>query len=83
LGQPVLYSPLLGNGKGARFEVIGRSGSFYWIQRNNINRFHKHTAQKNESKRFSFEVFDARLNQINEIPYQLSDHGNERIFNCR
>jgi hypothetical protein len=71
--QPVLYSPLLGNGKGTRFEVIGRSGNFYWIQRNIINRFNKHTAQKTETRRFSFEVFDARLNQVNEIPYQLSD----------
>ena len=31
--QKVLYSPFIGNESATRFEVIGKAGNYYWVQK--------------------------------------------------
>lgn len=72
--QTVLYSPLTATASGARFEVVGKAGNFYWIQKSKkASRPKKQIAPWIENNAFSFEVYDARLNRVAIIPYTISD----------
>lgn len=72
--QSVLYSSLVSNDVNTRFEVIGKTGNFYWVYKSKRNlSFKKGAAPWPPEKDFSFEVYDGRLNHVKEIPYRLSD----------
>src|SRR5689334_24542543 len=71
--QSVLYSSLVSNSANAHFEVVGKVGNFYWVQKSRkVISFRKRAVQTHETD-FAFEIYDARLNRINTIPYTLSD----------
>jgi len=72
--QKVLYSPFVGTQPETRFEVIGKCGNYYWIQKSK-----KKFRTKNSldpwinDKDLSLEVYDARMNPVRSIPSSLSN----------
>jgi len=72
--QSVLYSSTVSNNINTSFEIIGKSGNFYWLYKNK-----KTWAFKNGAARWppredlSFEVYDGRLQPVKEISSPLSD----------
>jgi hypothetical protein len=69
--QRVLYSPFIDD----HFEVSGKVGDYYWIQKKEtvkIDKRHSTSADTVEVK--SFEIYDTRMNLISETtPYVMSD----------
>ena len=73
--QRVLYSPFLGYEPGTRFEVIGKSGNYYWIQKSKKKFTRKKVAEPwMDDKELSFEIYDERMNLVKAIPSFLSEH---------
>lgn len=67
--QTVLYSSAVSNDMQTSFEVIGKAGNFYWAYKIRKN---GGPAWPPKEER-SFEVYDARLNHVKEIPTDFSD----------
>lgn len=74
--QSVLYSSVVSNDANTRFEAIGKAGSFYWLYK--IKRSVGNTWPRKEDR--SFEVYDARLQRVKEIPSPLSDSVLKQYF---
>jgi len=71
--QKVLYSPFIGNGSQTRFEVIGKAGNFYWVQKSKSkSRTKKPTEPWINDKDLRFEVYDTRVNLVKTIPAFIS-----------
>jgi hypothetical protein len=72
--QRVLYSPDIGNKPATRFEVIGKAGDYYWVQKSKTkHRYKKITEPWLDDTELRFEVYDTRMNLVNTIPSLLSD----------
>jgi hypothetical protein len=67
--QSVLYSSTVSNNTNTSFEVIGKAGNFYWLYKN--RKIAGLTWPPKEDR--SFEVYDARLQRVKQIPTTLSD----------
>jgi hypothetical protein len=71
--QKVLYSPFVGNGSDTRFEVIGKAGNYYWIQKSRLKGSNRKPAEAwLDDKELRFEVYDARMNLASTIPFTIS-----------
>lgn len=70
--QKVLYSPFVATGSDTRFEVIGKAGNYYWIQKSRRKNSTKPAEPWMDDKELRFEVYDARMNFVNAIPFSLS-----------
>lgn len=69
--QSVLYTSAVTNASTMGFEVIGKAGNFYWIQKSKKpNSFRKRTAPRTDIESV-FEIYDARLNPVTAIPYTI------------
>jgi len=72
--QQVLYSSTISNASNTRFEVIGKAGNYYWIQKSR-----KYSSTKKwatpwlNDKDLNFEIYDARMNRVRIIPSPISD----------
>ncbi len=72
--QKVLYSPFIGNQSATRFEIIGKAGDYYWIQKSKKKFSTKASAaQWNDNKDFNFEIYDTRMNLVKTIPSSVSE----------
>jgi hypothetical protein len=66
--QRILYSPFIGNLSDIKFEVIGKAGTFYWVQKSKKkNRTRKKTEAGVIENPLSFEIYDGRMNLIKTI----------------
>jgi len=71
--QKVLYSPFVSSETQTHFEVIGKAGDYYWIQKNKISfrtKRAKNVFANNED--FNLEVYDERMNPVRTIPFSVS-----------
>ena len=72
--QKVLYSPFVGTQTETRFEVIGKCGGYYWIQKSKKKFRIKNSLDPwINDKGLSLEVYDARMNLLRSIPSLLSN----------
>ena len=71
--QRVLYSPFISSQPETRFEVIGKAGDYYWIQksRRKINTKMSADPWVND-KGLSLEIYDERVNPVRSIPSSIS-----------
>src|SRR5260221_3545278 len=58
--QKVLYSPFIDD----EFNVIGKTGNYYWIEKKEIRRFGKHHGDVEAE---IFEIYDTRMNLVNIV----------------
>ena len=71
--QRVLYSPFISTQPEIRFEVIGKAGDYYWIQKSRKKiRTKKPVDAWIGDKEISFDIYDARMNLIRSIPSSIS-----------
>jgi len=71
--QKVLYSPFIGTQPATRFEVVGKVGNYYWIQKSKTKFRSKKPAEPwLDDKGLRFEIYDARMNFLKTIPSFLS-----------
>src|SRR5258705_9339046 len=79
--QKVLYSPFIGTEPQTRFEVIGKAGDYYWIQKNKKQfRVRKIKAAQAKGEDFNFEIYDERMNQVKTIPFFVSGNVIKEYF---
>lgn len=72
--QSVLYSTFIQNPTTTSFEVVGKAGNFYWVQKSKKNSSYKRRpASEPHVKAYNFEIYDARLNRIRSLSCTLSD----------
>ncbi len=72
--QKVLYSPFIGNEPATRFEVVGKAGDYYWVQKSRTKfRYRKVAEPWLDDKELRFEIYDARMNLVKTIPSFISD----------
>jgi len=75
IAQKVLYSPFIGNESQTRFEVIGKAGNYYWVQKSKSKfRTRKPTDPWINDKELRFEVYDTRVSLIKTIPFFISEN---------
>lgn len=73
--QKVVYSPFIGNEAQTRFEVIGKSGNFYWIQKSRYKSRSRKTAEPwIDDKELKFEIYDDRVKLVKTIPSFISEN---------
>jgi hypothetical protein len=71
--QRVLYSPFISTQPETRFEVIGKAGDYYWIQKSRRKIRTKMPADPwINDKESSFDIYDARMNLVRSIPSTTS-----------
>lgn len=71
--QQVLYSPFISNQPETRFQVIGKAGNYYWVQKSKkILRPKKYTGVWDEGN-FNFEIYDDRMDPVTTIPFTVSN----------
>jgi len=79
--QKVLYSPFISNQSEIQFQVIGKAGNYYWIQKGKRKfRTRKPTDPWMNDKEFNFEIYDERMNQVKTIPSFISDSITKEYF---
>jgi hypothetical protein len=79
--QKVLYSPFIGNESQTRFEVIGKTGDYYWVQKSkNKFRYKKPTEPWVNDKDLKFEIYDERVNLVKTIPSFISENITKEYF---
>jgi hypothetical protein len=72
--QKVLYSPFISTESQARFEVIGKAGDYYWVQKSKRpGRVKKIKIAPDKSEDFNFEIYDERMNPVRAIPFSVSE----------
>jgi len=63
--QKVLYSAYLNDRNTERFEITGKSGEYYWVQKNKRkNQVELPAMPWRSDKQPTFEIYDSRLNEI-------------------
>lgn len=84
LAQQVLYSPYIDERQTARFDVIGKSGNFYWIQKNqDKNKVTLPSMPWTSDEQSLFSIFDSRMNLVNETPsFTISSNTLKEYFIC-
>ena len=71
--QKVLYSPYIGTQAETRFEVIGKAGNYYWVQKSKTKFRYKKAAEPwLDDKEVRFEIYDERMNPLKEVPSFIS-----------
>jgi hypothetical protein len=65
--QRVIYSESYNTRSAVRFQVIGKSENFYWVEKIQKRKSNNRRGSADASDMQSFELFDARLNLIKEI----------------
>ena len=66
--QKVLYSSYLNDRNTDRFEIIGKAGDYYWIQKNKKkNQVDLPAMPWRSDKQPAFEIYDTRLNDIRTV----------------
>src|SRR4030095_4487164 len=65
--QQVIYSETLNNRSSIRFQVIGKSGDFYWIEKLQKQKSANRRSAESVYTIQSFGLMDARLNLISEL----------------
>src|SRR6266540_6870822 len=71
--QKVLYSPFIGTESQARFDVIGKAGDYYWVQKSKKQfRARKIRDAQSKGEDFNFEIYDERMNPVKTIPFTVS-----------
>ncbi len=79
--QKVLYSPFIGNESQTRFEVVGKAGNYYWVQKSKYKfRTKKLTEPWINDKDLKFEIYDARMNLVKTIPSFISENVTKEYF---
>lgn len=72
--QRVLYSPFIGDADNIRFEVIGKAGNYYWLQKSKKKNHTKKTVTPwVDDKEQGFDIYDNRMNLIRSMPAPVSD----------
>jgi hypothetical protein len=67
--QKVLYSPYINDRNTDKFEIIGKSGDYYWVQKNKRKNQVVLPAMPWSSDREPvFEIYDSHLNETGSIP---------------
>ena len=78
--QQVLYSPFISSQPETRFQVIGKAGNFYWVQKSKkIFRPKKYTGVWDEGN-FNFEIYDDRMDPVTSIPFTISNNVIKEYF---
>ena len=78
--QQVLYSPFISNQSETRFQVIGKAGNYYWVQKSKkISRSKKYTGVWEEGN-FNFEIYDDRMNLVTSLPFAVSNEVIKEYF---
>ncbi|HVY75247.1 MAG TPA: hypothetical protein VG890_10475 [Puia sp.] len=67
LAQQVSYSPYINQRAPDDFEVIGRSGNYYWVEKEQIRKAYRQHETDYDLKKQSFIAYDERLNPVKEI----------------
>jgi hypothetical protein len=71
--QRVLYSPFISAQPETRFEVIGKAGDYYWIQKSRRKIRSKMPVDPwINDKEINFDIYDARMNLVRSIPSSIS-----------
>ena len=71
--QQILYSPFISSQSETRFQVIGKAGNYYWVQKSKkIFRSRKYTGAWDEGN-FNFEIYDDRMNPVTSVPFAVSN----------
>jgi len=71
--QQVLYSPFVSNQSETRFQVIGKAGNYYWVQKSKkIFRPKKYNGAWDEGD-FNFEIYNDRMDPVTSIPFAVSN----------
>src|SRR5437773_4050699 len=71
--QKVVYSPYIGTQPERRFEVIGKAGNYYWVQKSKTKfRYKKPAEPWLDDKEVRFEIYDERMNALKEVPSFIS-----------
>jgi hypothetical protein len=71
--QRVLYSPFISSQPETRFEVMGKAGDYYWIQKSRRKIRTKVPIDPwINDKEISFDIYDSRMNLIRSIPSSIS-----------
>jgi len=71
--QQVLYSPFISGQSETRFQVIGKAGNYYWVQKSKkIFRSKKYDGIWEEGN-FNFEIYDDRMNPVSSVPFTVSN----------
>src|SRR5882762_8596621 len=65
--QRVLYSPYVDDRYLLRFEVAGKSGDYYWMQKEYKKRIAKGSRPGAWTIEHSFEIYDERMNLVNIV----------------
>lgn len=73
LAQRVLYSPFVGSPAATRFEVAGKAGDYYWVQKSRKSNSVRFPQPWINDRALSFEIYDTRMNRVNIVPYAISD----------
>src|SRR5580765_644859 len=60
IAQKVLYSPFIDE----QFNVIGKTGSYYWIEKKELKKVGKH---RDRVEVETFEIYDTRMNIVNIV----------------
>ncbi len=72
--QRILYSPFIGTATDVRFEVIGKAGNYYWVQKSKKkNRVKKQAEPWLDDKNPGFDVYDSRMNLLRSMEAPISD----------
>jgi hypothetical protein len=72
--QKVLYSPFISSESQTRFEVIGKAGDYYWLQKSKKSvRTRRVKLTSGTREDFVFEIYDERMNPVQTIPFSVSD----------
>jgi len=71
--QQILYSPFISGQSETRFQVIGKAGNYYWVQKSKrIFKSKKNTGAWEEGN-FNFEIYDNRMDLVTTIPFEVSN----------
>jgi hypothetical protein len=66
IAQRVIYSESPGNRSGTRLQVIGKSGSFYWVEKLQLFKYFNHHVTETRFEIQNFQLFDSRLALVSE-----------------
>lgn len=69
--QRVIYSETLNNRSSIRFQVIGKSGNYYWVEKLKKQKSTNRRSTESVNEIQSFGLLDARLNLVSERVPQI------------
>lgn len=78
--QNVLYSPFIVGQPRDRFQVIGKAGNYYWVQKSKKTSNTKKPGSWNDEGEFNFQLYDERMNFIKTIPFSVSGNVIKEYF---